>query len=126
KITGVPTFIAQFSDDGTSTTLTGRHLKFSADNTYDIGATAAGRPRNVYVAGTLNTPVIAPLANSVTAVQITKADGTTRVLNIDTTNARVGIGTSAPAAAFEVVGDAYVHGASGLFLDALFGYVANV
>jgi hypothetical protein len=39
---------------------------------------------------------IYPSADSVTAIQINKADGTTNVLNVDTTNGRVGIGTTAP------------------------------
>ncbi|MCP6756586.1 hypothetical protein NL533_33680, partial [Klebsiella pneumoniae] len=42
------------------------------------------------------TPVIYPAANGTTAVQITKADGTTAVVNVDTTNAYVGVGTTAP------------------------------
>ena len=39
------------------------------------------------------TPKIYPSADSTTAFGIFKADGTTNVLNVDTTNARVGIGT---------------------------------
>lgn len=30
----------------------GNHLLFSADNTYDIGASGANRPRSIYIAGT--------------------------------------------------------------------------
>jgi hypothetical protein len=44
----------------------------------------------------IKTPKIYPSADSTTAVQVLKADGTTPVLNIDTTNKRVGVGTTAP------------------------------
>ncbi|MDO8511837.1 MAG: hypothetical protein Q7S57_01075 [bacterium] len=51
------------------------------------------------------TPKIYPSADSTTAIQINKADGTTNVLNVDTTNARVGIGTASPATALDVNGN---------------------
>jgi len=43
------------------------------------------------------TPIIYPPIDSTTAVQMNKADGTTNVLNVDTTNGRVGIGTTNPS-----------------------------
>lgn len=46
--------------------------------------------------GFVKTPRLTPLTDSVTAMQVTKADGTTVVGNWDTTNARLGIGTAAP------------------------------
>jgi hypothetical protein len=49
-------------------------------------------------------PYIKPAANSTTAFQIRKADGTTSVLNVDTTNGNVGIGTTNPGYALDVVG----------------------
>jgi hypothetical protein len=52
----------------------------------------------------VKTPNIRPNADSTTAVQITKADGTTSVLNVDTTNSRVGIGTTAPGATLDLAG----------------------
>ena len=45
-----------------------------------------------------------PSADSTTALQILKANGSTSIVNIDTTNSRVGIGTSAPASILQVVG----------------------
>ena len=48
---------------------------------------------------------IYPTANSATAIQINQSDGTTPVLNIDTSNIRVGIGTNAPSTALHVVDD---------------------
>lgn len=53
------------------------------------------------------TPKIYPASNSTTAIQFLKADGTTNILNIDTTNSRVGIGTTAPATPLHVVGQGY-------------------
>lgn len=47
--------------------------------------------------GSLVASIIRPSSDSTTAIQIRKADGTTNVLNVDTTNAWVGIGTTAPA-----------------------------
>ena len=44
----------------------------------------------------LKTPKIYPSADSTTAIQLLKADGETSILNVDTRNARVGIGTAAP------------------------------
>ena len=47
---------------------------------------------------------IKPASDSTTAVQINKANGTTNVLNVDTTNGRVGIGTTSPANPLTVQG----------------------
>jgi len=52
----------------------------------------------------LKTPKIYPSADSTTAIQINKADGTTNVLNVDTTNGRVGIGTTGQAQKLSVAG----------------------
>lgn len=49
--------------------------------------------------------VIRPSINSTTALQMNRADGTTNVLNVDTNNSRVGIGTTAPAYTLDVNGD---------------------
>jgi len=56
----------------------------------------------------LISPKLYPAADSTTAVQILKADGTTNVLNVDTTNARVGIGTTGPAYKLELAGTSSV------------------
>ena len=52
----------------------------------------------------LKTPKIYPSADSTTAIQILKADGTTSILNVDTTNGNVGIGTMAPAGRLHING----------------------
>lgn len=46
-----------------------------------------------------------PSADSTTMWQILDQDGGTPILNIDSTNERVGIGTATPAAVFDVVGN---------------------
>jgi hypothetical protein len=51
-----------------------------------------------------------PTADSTTALQVTKADGTTRIVNFDTTNARVGINKTAGAYDLDVNGAANVGG----------------
>jgi hypothetical protein len=50
-------------------------------------------------------PKIYPASDSTTALQINKADGTTNILNVDTTNKRVGIGLTNPGSLLEVKGD---------------------
>jgi hypothetical protein len=59
---------------------------------------------NKDVAG--NHAKLIPSANSTSAIQITKADGTTAILNVDTTNNRVGVGTTSPSDPLHVVGNA--------------------
>ncbi len=66
--------------DGT----TGTELTPASQNTYD------GRYLRA-IGGT-----ITPVANSTTTLKVTKADGTTSVVTLDTTNTRLGIGTGAP------------------------------
>jgi hypothetical protein len=66
-----------YASDGTTTALSWASGKVEATN------------------GVKTAKIIAP-ADSTTAVGIFKADGTTNVLNVDTTNSRVGIGTTAP------------------------------
>lgn len=45
-----------------------------------------------------------PVANTTTAVKVTKADKSTTVLDVDTTNSRVGIKNSAPTVELDVTG----------------------
>ena len=49
----------------------------------------------------VKTPKIYPPADSTTALQVTKADGSTSIITVDTTNSRVGVGCT-PAATFEL------------------------
>jgi hypothetical protein len=80
-------------------TLTGALL--FTDNTLDIGAAGATRPRTGYFGTSLVVPIIAPPADSTTALKITKADGVTSIVTVDSTNARVGINKT-PAASFDL------------------------
>src|SRR5512142_248760 len=70
------------------------------DATYDIGKSGATRPRDLFlsrnavVGGNLTAPKLVPAANSTTSFQATQADGSTVVLDIDTSNRRVGINTT--------------------------------
>src|SRR4030066_317782 len=53
---------------------------------------------------------IYPAPDSTTAIQILKANGTTPVVMVDTTNKRIGINLSDPVAKFEVSGEANILG----------------
>lgn len=58
------------------------------------------------------TSVISPSTDSTAAVKITKADKTTNVIVVDTTNSRVGIAGSPVAGALEVTGGLFSMGTS--------------
>lgn len=66
------------------------------------GATAHNDTTNRDIAG--NHAALIPSSDSTTAIQIRKADGTTPVVNYDTTNSRMGIGTIIPINPLEVRG----------------------
>lgn len=53
--------------------------------------------------GTPGSVIVRPQTNTTTAFQVQNAAGTTTVLNADTTNTRVGIGTNAPLSTLHVV-----------------------
>jgi len=52
----------------------------------------------------LSSPIIRPLADSTSAFGFFKANGTTNVLNVDTTNSWIGIGTTSPTVRLDVNG----------------------
>jgi len=52
--------------------------------------------------GVVSTPKISPLSDSTTGILITKADKNTVIVNIDTTNIRIGIGTNSPLDALDI------------------------
>lgn len=73
------------------------------------GATSVAQP---FTQGVITSKVY-PAADSTTAVGIFKADGTTNVVNVDTTNGNVGIGTTTPSEKLEVVGNIVATNLSG-------------
>lgn len=58
--------------------------------TKDVFLTSAAAWLLAPQVNSITTPIVKPAADSTTAVQITKADGTTAIINVDTTNKRVG------------------------------------
>jgi hypothetical protein len=106
------------TSDHTSTATSGKMLKADANglpvdgsNTDTEVSTAVGYlDQDVKTTSSpkfakVKTPIIYPATDSTAGVQINKANGTTNILNIDTTNLRVGIGTVAPVTKFDVVID---------------------
>lgn len=100
--TGTVTIPTPFTLGATSVTTVGTKLNYLTNAT---GTTGTDTTNIVFsTSPTLLTPTIVdligsniyPAVNSVTAIQINRADGTTNVVNVDTTNSRVGIGTIAP------------------------------
>lgn len=55
--------------------------------------------------------ILQPSADALAGIQLTKADGTTIILDVDTTNNRIGIGNSAPSHTLHVSGTQRVTGA---------------
>mgnify|MGYP001617287714 FL=1 len=75
----------------------------------DITTTASPTLAGLTVTGNsilgLNSAVFQPAADSTTFFQILDADGGTPIFNVDSTNERVGIGTTTPETKLEVTGD---------------------
>lgn len=53
----------------------------------------------------IQTTRIQPVTDTTSSFKITKADGATSILSVDSTNGRIGIGTITPAKTFDVAGD---------------------
>jgi hypothetical protein len=117
---GTSTLLATFNDAATSTLVPGT-------NGYDLGSatkrweffgTAGNFSSGLGVSGsaTVDTSVIAPIytsnsslvfrpgINSTTAIQYQSSSGTS-IITIDTTNSRIGIGTTSPSYDLEVNGE---------------------
>mgnify|MGYP001566310678 CR=1 FL=1 len=67
--------------------------------------------------GGIITPKIYPSVDSTTAFQINKADGITNVINVDTTNGNVGIGTTGPEQKLHLNGRLALDEANGINLQ---------
>lgn len=69
----------------------------------------------------LNGGIFYPTSDSITAVLINKADGTTNIFTVDTTNGRIGIGTASPGVPLDVTGA--IRGST--TINALTGFQVN-
>lgn len=85
------------------TTAINTSLISDADNTDDLGSLAKAW-NNTY-SNKVFTTAIAPHSDGVTALQFMKANGTSAIVTLDTTNDRLGIGTSNPSYKLDVSGD---------------------
>ncbi|HUC20843.1 MAG TPA: hypothetical protein VMR98_05110, partial [Candidatus Polarisedimenticolaceae bacterium] len=97
-------FISDFGTavSGAST----RRLTVDTDGGVIVGDTQTSVAARFYVEGdVLFKPNTTTSPNSVTAFQVQPSGSATPVLDVDTTNSRVGIGTAAPAQELEVNGD---------------------
>jgi hypothetical protein len=82
-----------------SNTTNGHTVPNVADDTVAL-LSAAQTLSNKIIDSSNSFSIIKPSSDSISAIQITKADGVTPVLNIDTTNISIGIGASSTAVAF--------------------------
>jgi hypothetical protein len=87
------------------------------------GATTGATSQAQAFTNGLITGKIYPSADSTTAVQINKANGTTNVLNVDTTNGNVGIGTTNPSEKLDIRGVGGVQAAIKLFQAGFAGFM---
>lgn len=77
---------------------TSGHLTAATDNTYDIGASGANRPRTAYLGTGLNVAATGSVAFDTRAVITSPADGNIRVSNAANTNSySIGLGGSGAA-----------------------------
>lgn len=81
---------------------TGSSLNAYADALTIDSTKLATFPGAVTITGAATVKSLQPASNGTTAIQVFKADGTTNILDVDSTNARIGIGTAAPDAIFSV------------------------
>jgi hypothetical protein len=79
-----------------------------------IGTTTPGQ--TLEVNGTIGTnsalitPALRPVTDATNALRVQTANGSTDILDVDTTNGRIGINTDSPAQALDVVGNIRTNG----------------
>ena len=84
---------------------------------------------DVAITTSLIVPKLKPSANSITAIQLTQANGTTVIVNLDTTNNRLGINNVVPAYDLDITGSARASGTvygSALQGDSLVPYTTGL
>lgn len=74
----------------------------AAQTTSNFWIDGVGRAATLQASASVNTPAIRSVADSTTGIQIQNTAGSTTIMNIDTQNARVGIGTTAPSSKLHV------------------------
>ncbi|HQN22579.1 MAG TPA: hypothetical protein PLD70_09665, partial [Thermotogota bacterium] len=82
----------------------GLGLVAAADAAAGRAALGAAPTDSPVFTGSITTPLIKPASDSTTAIQLTKADGTTPVMTLDMTNSRIGIGKT-PTEPLDVAGN---------------------
>jgi len=85
--------------DGTSGNELG--LKLDNSNTWTVAQTFSTSITTPLIIGPSNSLTLGPTTDAENAVKITNAAGT-EILSVDTTNSRVGVGTTSPSAMFSV------------------------
>ncbi|MEK7075370.1 MAG: collagen-like protein, partial [Patescibacteria group bacterium] len=107
-----------------STTTPQLTVGYDTNNTWTTSTNATGTTTFNF-RGTNSTAVFVPQNNSVTAFDFRKADGTTSVLDIDTTNTRVGINNASPTTTLDVNGTFLASGSSTLASTAGYTFTAG-
>lgn len=74
----------------------------AAQTTTNFWIDGMGQAGSLQATTSVNTPAIRSTTDSTTGIQVQNTAGTTTIMNIDTQNARVGIGTSAPSTSLHV------------------------
>ena len=98
--TGAPSIAGSTDILGTCTTC----VTSASSLTSTALMTGAGSQASLTTTTKLNGGVFYPTTDSTTAIQFDKANGTSNVLTIDTTDGYVGIGTASPSNVFNVAG----------------------
>ena len=81
-------------------------VELMGTNQFRLGGTGTGSDYTHSITGGSVTMAIKPLVDDVNAVQFQNANNTTKVLVVDTTNARIGVNTVSPSDTLDVLGTA--------------------
>lgn len=87
---------------------TGGARSWAALPTFPSGAIVGTTDTQTLSGKTLTAPVVdvlKPVSDSTAAVKVTKADGTTSIFSVDSTNSRVGVNVATPTQAVDILGN---------------------